>query len=797
MNTLAPPLAKVASPETAIDEALGRIPPLWPLGRFVAVNPFSGLSHLPFADACALLDRTSGRAPLQALEEYLAAYESGEISQEDLASVTDAEWPEKRLVRILKQAAGEPRANPLATVADLLDRNLPHARWSGFVAEEISKWCGVTFDENQTTWNSPWKSLGLYQGWREAASGDRNPEVFGLRKFRSFVSSLPDDAGSCISRCMEILAPRHADAADFFHRQLDTISGWAGYVQFRVREERLRGGQSNTLRDLLAIRLAYDTALFQTFVVDGDLLTLWRNQPAAGNDPLLLAALVRWQVAYEAGYQKKLIQLLEIPSAAEPETRPPAQAVFCIDVRSEVLRRHLETAMPGLRTVGFAGFFGFPVNHADGVSECKSARCPVLLAPPVASEETIGPREKESARIRYLRSGAWKAFQNSAISCFSFVESAGLAFSLALGGIRGNPASAKNPAPRLVGVPLKTRADLAEGALRNMGLVRNFARIVLICGHRSGSANNPYASSLECGACGGHAGDVNARLAAATLNDREVRLELADRGVPVPDDTVFVAGLHRTISDDVELFDLSELPSSHTAELAALRSALATAGAFSRQERAAACGVAGLEPEALAPAFRARSVDISQTRPEWGLANNAAFVAAPRRRTSGLRLDGRVFLHDYDAAADPDRKVLSLILTAPVVVASWINLQYYASRVDPLRHGSGDKALHHVIGGIGVTEGNGGDIRTGLPFQSIHDGTRFMHEARRLTVVIETTRAALDSVLAAHDPLRQLFENGWILLIALEGACGFRRTPEGGWESFTDPQIPHGRSAAV
>ena len=319
------------------------------------------------------------------------------------------------------------------------------------------------------------------------------------------------------------------------------------------------------------------------------------------------------------------MKLLETPSCAAPSTRPSVQAVFCIDVRSEVLRRHLESAMPGLRTIGFAGFFGFPVEHKSGGSGCASARCPVLLVPPVASEEAVGRREGDAVRIRYLRSGAWKAFQNSAISCFSFVESAGLAFSLALGGLRGNRAFIENPTPELVDVPLKTQADLAEGALRNMGLVRDFARIVLVCGHGSGSANNPYASSLECGACGGHAGDVNARLAAGTLNDHDVRIALAGRDIVIPNDTVFIAGMHRTVSDGVVVFDLTAVPSSHAKEIAALQSALATSGAPSRDERAAACGLAKLSSEALTPAFRARSIDISQVRPEWGHANNAEF----------------------------------------------------------------------------------------------------------------------------------------------------------------------------
>jgi len=110
-----------------------------------------------------------------------------------------------------------------------------------------------------------------------------------------------------------------------------------------------------------------------------------------------------------------------------------------------------------------------------------------------------------------------------------------------------------------------------------------------------------------------------------------------------------------------------------------------------------------------------------------------------------------------DAAADPELKVLTLILCAPVVVASWINLQYYASRIDPLRYGSGDKALHHVVGGISVMEGNCGDLKTGLPIQSIHDGEKFVHEprewnmssARRMTSACAGRRAVRPRMIQA------------------------------------------------
>ncbi len=775
MNAI--PITPVVAPpalESAIVAALGRVAPLWPLGHFVAVNPFAGLAQLPFAQACETLQRTTGAAPVQSPAQYLAALHAGTIHPDDLRSVAGAEWTVERLVSTLKNA--DDTGGVISTFADLMDQRRPHAHWSVFVVEEISKWCAVAFDENQATWKSPWRSCGLFSAWREAAAYDRNPEVFGLTGFRKFVAALPQSPEACIAFCMAMLAPKPIEAADFLHRQLATISGWAGYVKYLVREDELRGCENPALRELLAIRLAYDAALCHAFARDGSILEDWQHQAAPAEYPDQWEALARWQCAYELGYQRDLVRKLAAQPSELPVARPVAQAVFCIDVRSEVLRRHLEASLPGVQTIGFAGFFGFPVFHKPAGADQSAARCPVLLVPSVDSSEPEDP----AARLKVARKGAWKAFQNSATSCFSFVESAGLGFAAALGHLgHHSGACGHSAAPYLVDVPLPSRTAMAAGALRNMSLTKNFARVVLICGHGSHTANNPYASALDCGACGGHAGDVNARLAAATLNDPDVRNVLTGKGIFIPNDSVFIAGLHNTLSDDVVLFDLADVPVSHAAEVSALRVALASAACAARQERAASLGLTAKSPNQLGAALRSRSHDISQVSPEWGLANNAALVAAPRSRSTALKLDGRVFLHDYDAAADPQLEVLTLILCAPVVVASWINLQYYASRINPLRYGSGDKALHHVVGGIGVMEGNGGDLKTGLPIQSIHDGEKFMHEPRRLTVVIDAARASLDQVLAQQHGVRQLFDHGWMHLMALEGDNAFRRCSEG------------------
>ena len=764
----------------AIEEALERVAPLWPLEHFVAVNPFMGMVKRPFAEASAVLRRTLGKAPVQSPEDYFTAWRNGRITADDLALVTDASWTKDRLLDFLRLDADRPLDHPVLSFADLLDDTMPHAHWSGFITEEIAKWCAVHYDRNQTTWNSPWRGMSLFTAWKSAAGDDRKPETFGLVGFRSFVRKLPDDPRAVIEQCMLQLAPWGVDAADFLHRQLSNISGWAGHVRYLVREEELRGRKSSALLELLAIRLSYDAALHEAHIGDSQIAAAWRSQRVKAACDDLDEALSRWQRAYEAGYQRKLASALIRQNFSPAKDRAAVQAVFCIDVRSEIVRRHLESVMPGAKTLGFAGFFGFPLAHQQAHSCRPASRCPVLLVPPLRS----GEQRPENADRSLAERSAWKAFQNSAASCFSFVESFGIAFFADLLKPRGKSSQQAGLKPRLDGHPVEELAAVAEGALRGMSLTTHFARLVLICGHGSHSANNPYASSLDCGACGGHGGEVNARIAADTFNHPEVREQLVSRGIVIPEDTHFIAARHDTLSDDFLLYDRETVPVSHLDELASLESALQRVGELSRRERAKRLGLGDIQDTKLDEVIRNRGRDISEVRPEWALANNAALIAAPRWRTAGLKLDGRTFLHEYDPFLDPESKILTAILTAPVVVASWINLQYYASRIDPEHFAAGDKTIHHVVAGLGVIEGNAGDLRCGLPLQSIHDGKDFVHEPRRLTVFLESETELVDKVLESQPEVRQLFDHQWIHLVVISGKQALHRC-EGTWKLLT------------
>jgi hypothetical protein len=292
----------------------------------------------------------------------------------------------------------------------------------------------------------------------------------------------------------------------------------------------------------------------------------------------------------------------------------------------------------------------------------------------------------------------------------------------------------KNKPVYIEGLSETDQIALAEGALKAMSLTRHFARLVMITGHSSTTINNPHRAGLDCGACGGQSGEANARLLAQILNEANIRIALKNKGINIPEDTIFLACEHDTCTDDIIIFNSDIITQTHSEEFKHLKHILAKASVDARAERALRLG-------SDANIIR-RSRDWSQVRPEWGLAGCTAFVVAPRYRTQHLNMSSSTFMHSYNWQTDDGFKVLELIMTAPMVVTNWINMQYYASMVDQKIWGSGNKTLHNVVGNVGVIEGNAGDIRSGLPIQSLHDGQDWQHEPLRLAVYIEAPKSA-------------------------------------------------------
>jgi len=779
-----------------VDRACRKIPPLWPVKHFVAVNPYIGFSETDFPAACRLLKSVSHEDPTLPAKAYAHAWEKGDIQSLDLDEAIALHGNAWKREVLLTALDGMDDAIPLCrTYADALDLSIG-SNWHSLIVEEVSKWCAAYYDDGQALWRMPWRSQSLFKAWKRGAELDRTLEVSGLHGFRAAIYSLPDDAMAAIEAVLERLKIPVDEQEIFFHRQLMSVKGWAGYVQYLVREKSLRGETDDSLAQLLAIRLAYDFALLQAF----------GPRPGIGlgqKDSSAAPALVVWQDALEIAHRRQLYHQLQSTNAdCAGNGRPSFQAVFCIDVRSEVFRRALESVAPQGATIGFAGFFGFPIEVVPLAASTGTSRCPVLLLPSHRIRESVPAdrpayerREVERLKKRATIDRLWKSFQSASLTCFPFVETLGLAYSGALFGrsIAMTPAGSapahgyhvhrREGAMSTSGIALADRIAMAEAALRNMGLTAGFARLVLFCGHGSQTTNNPFGSSLDCGACGGHTGEANARVAASVLNEALVRSALKEKGIEIPDDTFFVAGLHNTTTDRVKLFDETDLPRSHVPDWRQLQQALNAAGEVAREERSSALEIEGLSSAQLRPAVEKRSRDWAEVRPEWGLAGNYVFIAAPRSRTQHLNLNGQAFLHDYDCTRDPESRTLELILCAPLIVASWINLQYFASASNNQLFGSGNKVLHNVVGKIGVLEGNGGDLKTGLPWQSVHNGEKLAHIPLRLNVFIEAPRSQIELVLERHENVRQLVQNRWLHLHSWEekGKSLYRRLPGGGW----------------
>jgi uncharacterized protein YbcC (UPF0753/DUF2309 family) len=802
-------MTDLAALKDAAERACARITPTWPLDRFIAVNPFWSRIERPLPQVAGDLAALSGARLLMPRQWYAEEWRAGRFTSEHLREAIEESGSEVTEDDLLASFwIREPTATRRPLVVDVMEtlRRREHEQsWREFVMERISGFCASYFDDGQAHISAV-REEGVYASWRHQAQTDQRPALFmELAGYRSTVAALPRTADDMLFHGLSDLGVAPDERERYLNALLLDVNGWASWCAYLRWNARLEGKDDDHIRELLAIRLAWEWILFRSS--DEAVRAEWRFAMASWAAIDRAAQLARaedWilQRAVELALLSQLRPKLPQGFDAKRPAAPTLQAAFCLDVRSEVYRRHLEGQGDSIQTLGAAGFFGMPIEYQQLAADEARPQLPGLLAPAYKATDTgVAPGLEDKRRARLEATNAWKAFKSSSLSSFAFVDAMGLFFARNIyrdafskksypadhhdrAGL--DDADNKTRMPRITshvdGSPVtpQERCQLAAGLLKAIGLTRGFARVVLLVGHGSETKNNAYGAGYDCGACCGQPGDANARSAAALLNDMEVRAGLAARGIEVPATTIFVGALHNTTTDEITLYPEGASASHDFTEVRAL---LDRASVLTRRERAPRLGLTELADDKLHAAVVKRARNWAEVRPEWGLAGNAVFIVAPRERTRHMDLGGRAFLHDYRFEDDKDYSILTSIVAGPVAVAHWINFQYYASTVDNARYGSGNKVLHNIVGGhLGVFEGNGGDLRIGLSLQSLNDGERWVHSPLRLAVFIEASRLGIDGALEKNRKVAELVDNEWIHLFqidATERTIFTRRN--GGW----------------
>jgi len=782
-----------------------------------------------------------------------------------------------RIGRILQEAD-----TPEGIIAYVLERlGVPQEEWLGYFTNELVRlhgWVGFI----------RWRNSAKHYYWTQKFPGDL-VDYLAIRMTLALALLIED--GKCKAHCtrqdMDAFIgkrPQEAYLRSELHRaqvlpemahavDMAIARGNPRHIE-RVFEEYIQkkkqleaGTQAGRLEDL-ADRVGAKSTLRSLSVEQlGALIEKLRTfEKKEGHT---------WLRAMEDKAIQHLLAGVNVDPAPVREKRPFVQALFCIDTRSERIRRNLE-GVGDYQTFGIAGFFGVPVSFMELGKGSESHLCPVILTPKNLVPEISVTTIRDDAAVTALGK-AMHELKESVLTPFVTVEAIGLLFGfdmigktvaphtynhwrkhldpekpttrllldklsreqadsivravqraviltavahelrrepeeisddiirnlreLALGhqqqqegcaqmlGLandeliafierlrdvyRINESFAHMQLERLgrIGFTLDEQVNYVGSALRAIGLVENFSRFVLIVGHGSASENNPYESALDCGACGGNHGLVSARVLAQMANKPQVRRRLAEQGIAIPDDACFIPAFHNTTSDEVSLHDMDLIPTSHLIYVDRLNTGLTAAARLCATERVPTLE---LHPEkALKPALAFRnaqrnSMDWSQVRPEWGLSRNAYFVIGRRDLTREMGLDGRAFLHSYDYRVDPKGRLLATIMTGPLVVGQWINMEHYFSAVDNDRFGSGSKVNHNVAGRFGVMSGNLSDLRTGLPSQTVLKDGKPYHEPIRLITLIEAPFEHAKQVFESVVAVKNLVRNGWIRMLIID-----------------------------
>ncbi|MEW4973403.1 YbcC family protein [Bacillus stercoris] len=834
------------------------IAPLWPISTFAARNPWMGLENQTFDQVASWLKNTCDVDIYPSASMIRSAKNKGEID-EVFVEMGLQRWLDSHSFHIPRDVAErfchaglqlDPLPSDLLSSHELeklvsgcrgLDpidnvfmeplssyiENQDGERLVTILDHHVIKWSKLYLDDSQAGWTMPNREEGFYRAWRQLIQYD--PAL--SKKQRERLKGLPQEAHLALQEALFALGIPESEIQAYLEAHLLSLPGWSGMMLWRSQQS---SHEHALLTEYLAVRLSMEWALIKPYLPltneraekkisiapliaawihwGGLTLEEWSQMPVSEQNEYLSFAysfdekLRRklWLEAWEQTYTDRLSQKIISKQRETGKKSALAQLAFCIDVRSEPFRRHLEKQGP-FETIGIAGFFGVPIATCELGSKHSHASLPIIQKPQnkikeLADEDVFNKYNQRKQAVQSL-SYTFKTMKQNVLSSLLLPELSGPWLTLQMAARSFVPRKAgrfirnlreawlRKPDTKLslhhdateaeipVGFTDEEKVNYARQALKMMGLTENIAPLVVICGHGSQSTNNPYSAALDCGACGGAAGGFNARVLAALCNLSEVREALLDEGIKIPEDTVFAAAEHNTTVDELHWLYVPELSEAAQEAFEQIEAVMPKVRHHVNAERLAQ--LPNFQSEFKNPKTEAHrfAEDWSEIRPEWGLARNAAFIIGQRELTQDCDLEGRAFLHNYDWKQDESGEILANIIAGPGTVAQWINLQYYASTVAPHYYGSGNKATQTVTAGLGVMQGNASDLLAGLPWQSVMKSDHeAYHSPLRLLILIQAPKEYVERLLNNDSAFMQKVQNGWVRLASID--------PEGCWESW-------------
>lgn len=760
--------------QQSIAQATKIIPVYWPLRSMTAVNPLWDLKDMSFIKAIEHMKQFIDIRGTLDYDEYIKLFQQGLVTKKDLLHALEEHTRMRNLsdkhvdLLLLEQVVNYcSTSNSSSLLFNPIEFSFKN---------QLLEFISGYFDNSQRGWYQETSKYPLFSSWRNFASLENSA-------WKEWLHELPEDINQALDAVLLRLKIDQEDVEPFFAWSLSQLMGWNSFIKWlQMRPNNPLIEQNATLAEMLTIWCCllvgekyFDFNLLKKNKAERKKLStivpsVLQNPLLANVDIFIDELCYIWQRAYEISQHEALLSKISNPKndPAIRKTMPTAQFVFCIDTRSEGIRRHLEKSEK-YETFGFAGFFESIFTLENKESEYCSLQAPALVEPNVKLS-IVNETKSFRGKLLKLFKKVTSSSKENMLTPFAFFE--------IVGNILSFPLLAKTLFPKRYDTLINKHEATCEKSIKNtflkpehiesatdnlfqflktIGLVNNMAPIVVICGHGAQTENNPFQASFDCGACGGNSGAINAEVTCEILNNSQARALLSKRGVLFGSDTVFVPAFHNTTTDELII------SRSHLSKISfgnQLTSDIAQALAALKAERMKDLPAIGKAND--------RHVNWAELIPEWGLANNMAIVIGPRCYTQNLNLHRRVFLHSYDHSIDEDGTLLASILNAPVVVAHWINSQYYFSATDPDIYGSGNKAIHNIVGKIGVMEGNLSDLKIGLPTQSVFYKDKLVHQPLKLLVVIYAPKDFVHSVLNLNPSVKALFDNHWLTLSILE-----------------------------